>query len=64
MNKLKVNTSNIRNKLYQNIIFNFDKLKEEERLDLYINEVMILTYKDDYIQATREFDAFISLELY
>jgi len=53
--------SDIRNKLYLDIIANFDKLKREKRLDLYINEVMILTYKDEYIQATREFDAFIKL---
>jgi hypothetical protein len=56
--------SNIRNKLYLDIISNFDKLKIEKKLNLYINEVMILTYKNEYILATRELDAFINLELY
>ena len=53
--------SNIRNKLYLDIVFNFEKLKEEKRLDLYINEVMILEYRDEYIQATRELDAYVKL---
>ena len=53
--------SDIREKLYLDIISNFDKLKEEKRLDLYINEIMILTYKEEYIQAKRELDAFIKL---
>ena len=60
-NQVAIYLSNIRNKLYLDIICDFDKLKEEKRLDLYINEEITLIYKDQYSKFVRKLDSYIKL---
>ncbi len=60
-NTLAIFLSNIRNKLYLDIITDFEKLKKDKKLNLYVDDILILVYKNSERKIHRQFSSHIQL---
>ena len=58
-NSAAIYLSTIRNKIYLKLINNLNKLKEEGLLDIYIDETLILRFKEFEENITRTFHSHI-----
>jgi hypothetical protein len=60
-NTIAIYLSNIRNKLYLDIVMNFEKLNSEKTLHLYVDETLVLVYKNTERKISRQFSSYIKL---
>ncbi len=60
-NTIATYLSNIREQLYLDIVMNFEKLNSEKTLHLYVDETLVLVYKNTERKINRQFSSYIKL---